>query len=95
MVEGDLNSDWSYLIVGGVVVSVIAISLLIQHGWHIQSKLTLSVWCGLTALIFEKPTTMTSADMSEFTQGELVNLIAADAQVKHCSNGWQTMLLRP
>ena len=87
MVEGDLDSDWTQLLVGCVVASTIAISMLIQHGWHMQSRLTLSVWCGLTALIFEKPTTMTSADMSNFTQGELVNFISADAQVTpYCFN---------
>lgn len=66
--------------IGGIVLCVISSSVVQQHAWFATSTKAVHTWIALTSLIYAKPALLTRGTLSQYSEGELINLVTVDCQ---------------
>jgi len=80
VIESDGSITVGILSVVGMVGCVVLSSIAQQHAWFATSTKAVHAWIALTSLIYHKPAHLTRGTLSQFTEGELINLMTVDCQ---------------
>jgi len=79
-IQGTAPPSVGFLMCFLLTATTASASILQQGSWHICSRSARQCWLALSGLIFEKPARLSSMSRSDLTEGELVNMMAVDAQ---------------
>jgi len=86
-VETDSNENDYVRGVGAGVAASFGMALtgftsvcLAQIAWHVGCRCARGAYIAVSSLLYEKPSVITNTEMSNFSEGEIVNLMAIDCQ---------------
>mmetsp|Transcript_31612 Transcript_31612/g.83499 ORF Transcript_31612/g.83499 Transcript_31612/m.83499 type:complete len:214 (+) Transcript_31612:85-726(+) len=80
VVKGTYTEQTGYILAVFIGCCITFGNIFLQQGTYNQTKLTMVVYGALNSMIFRKPGQVTSAELSKFTEGGLINLLAQDCQ---------------
>ena len=79
-VEGDATLGAALAAIAATFVATVIAGIAQQNCWRTSALRGCDAWLALTSLIYSKPARLARADLSRFSEGQMVNLISADCQ---------------